>query len=109
MRLIVHVAKVFNVLQSAIIGVVMTLNLAHVSFAADWFLDSSAAGTSKGTSWENAWTNTSVVNWSVITEGDTLWVQSGYYNDLKIVEKSGIVVRIAPSAEAPAVFIGDSP
>lgn len=74
--------------------------------AANWYLDDDAVGSANGTSWTNAWTNTTAIVWSSINSGDTLWVRPGNYGRLLVDNEDGVNIKIDPSASTPAYFGG---
>jgi hypothetical protein len=45
--------------------------------AADRYVDATASGKKDGSSWENAWSDTTAVNWNLLQPGDTLWISGG--------------------------------
>ena len=67
--------------------------MSNPSFAADWYVDKDASGTNNGTSWTNAWTSFSAINWSSISANDTLYIDGGTtgktYNETLNIGKSG--------------------
>jgi len=88
-------------------GVFVTVLLGIPPAAAvDYFLDSGATGGNNGTSWEDAWTDTRLIDWSKLQEGDTLVVQGGDYSNLIVSRKKNITIRIAENATRQAVFTG---
>lgn len=42
-----------------------------------WFVDKLATGLNNGTSWTNAWTSFSAINWNTMQAGDTLYISGG--------------------------------
>lgn len=56
------------------------------SFAANWYVSKTATGTGAGTSWTNAWTDFSSINYSSVACGDTIWIagNSTYTTTLNI-------------------------
>lgn len=90
--------KRIGIILGAIFGLIM-----HAG-AAEYFLDAAAAGANNGTSWENAWRNTTDINWSAIGSGDRLWIRGGNYSQFKIVSKRGLTIQISPDAVEQAVF-----
>jgi len=61
--------------------------------AANFYVDKNATGSNNGTSWTNAWTNFSSINWSSIQPGDIIYVSGGIdstvYNQELTIGKSG--------------------
>jgi hypothetical protein len=74
--------------------------------AADWYVDDDATGAANGTSWANAWTDTTGIVWSAINSGDTLWFRPGNYGRLVVNNEDGLTIKIDPAATAPAYFSG---
>jgi hypothetical protein len=69
----------------------------------NWYVDVSAtAGTKSGTSWQNAWTSLSAIDWSRVNPGDTVWLSGGIYPDAIKITKSGTAqspIRVKASQE----------
>src|SRR5689334_738306 len=59
----------------------------------DYYVDNAASGSGHGTSWSDAWTSFSAINWSAIRPGDTIYVSGGAssqtYNETLTVGASG--------------------
>jgi len=67
------------------------LFLSFRAFGATWYLDNAATGTGAGTSWANAFTNSSQITASVTAPGDIIYVSGGttsktYTNNLTAYE-----------------------
>ncbi|MEM4638191.1 MAG: hypothetical protein QXK76_04175 [Candidatus Woesearchaeota archaeon] len=65
-------------------------------FAAFWYVDNAAPVGGNGMSWSTAWNNFSVINWSRIQPGDTIYISGGttekvYYEGIAI-GKSGVTI-----------------
>jgi hypothetical protein len=61
------------------LAVVLFLSLSLPLYATDWYVDKNATGSNNGTSWTNAWTNTSSIAWASLSAGDTVFVSGGTY------------------------------
>jgi hypothetical protein len=63
------------------------------AFAAEWYVDSAAAGTNTGTSWENAWPSLTAIVWTSVNPGDTVFISGGTtsktYSESIIFTRSG--------------------
>ena len=55
----------------------LLLLLALPALAADWYVDNTASGANNGTSWTDAWQDTTTINWGSISAGDTVWISGG--------------------------------
>ncbi len=67
------------------------------------YVDRSATGSNNGSSWANAWTSFSRIDWSQITAGDVLQISGGTYNENLAIGSSGSSgqpIRIIASQEA---------
>lgn len=51
----------------------LTINL----FATDWYVKNGGTGSNNGTSWTNAWTSFSSINWSSVNAGDYIYIDGG--------------------------------
>jgi len=45
--------------------------------AATWYVDGNATGLKNGTSWTDAWVNTTAINWAQVSPGDTILLSGG--------------------------------
>lgn len=91
-----------------IASIVLLLSLLRAG-AASWYVDNAASGANNGTSWANAWTNTSAVVWgaSGVRTNDTLYISGGTttktYDSVLTVSASGtaafpITIRVGQDA-----------
>lgn len=64
-----------------------------------WYVDKNATGANNGSSWANAWSSFSAINWSQIQPGDTVYISGGpsskiYYESLTLpLGKDGVTIR----------------
>lgn len=56
--------------------------------AANWYVEKSATGTGAGTSWTNAWTEMSSINFGSVACGDTIWLGGGTYSSTMTAVKN---------------------
>jgi len=78
---------------------------ASPSLAVTHFVYGGASGSNNGTSWANAWTTLSGINWSSLTAGDVVCVAGGTYTSGITTGKSGtagnsITIRRATASDA---------
>lgn len=57
--------------------VLFVLIFASQLFATDWYVKNGGTGSNNGTSWTNAWTSFSSINWASISAGDRLLIDGG--------------------------------
>lgn len=92
--------------------------------AASWYVKADASGANNGTSWTDAWTNLSTLNWTSISGGDTILLSGGttglHYNGFTFGKSGGstsspVTIKHAQIAghsgiatiNAPRVHIGN--
>lgn len=66
-----------------------------IGHAASWYVDNTVRSSGDGTSWSNAWNNSSDIRWSNIQPGDTIYISGGQtskrYTGSLVVGASGTV------------------
>jgi hypothetical protein len=71
------------------------------AYSANWYVDDSASG--NGTSWAQAWSSPSSINWANIQPGDTIYFGAGSYGALTIgkngTSANRIIVRAAQDTQ----------
>lgn len=77
------------------------------AFATNWYVSASVASSGNGQSWATAWKNTSNIQWSSISAGDTIYLDGGAaglsYSSFGTISASGTsssYITIARSTEA---------
>ena len=75
--------------------VVLILFLSIQLSATDWYVKKGGGGSNNGTSWANAWTSFSSINWNSIKAGDYLFIDGGPDS---VVYTSGITIGKSGSA-----------
>jgi hypothetical protein len=65
----------------------------YVTASNTWYVDPTATGSNNGTSWANAWTSVTSINWTSVAAGDTIYLSGGStsqtYTNTLTVGKSG--------------------
>lgn len=70
------------------------LLLAIPAFAGNWYVKKGATGTGAGTSWTNAWSEISSINFTSVACGDTVWLAAGAYTTTLSVTKTCTVGNV---------------
>lgn len=87
----------------AIAAAFTNLLLISLASAATFHVREGATGTNDGSSWTNAWSSTSSINYSAVNPGDTIYLAGGTYGVLNIgkagTSGSPITVKRATKAE----------
>ena len=52
--------------------------------ASNLYVRRGAGGSNSGSDWNNAWTDTTSINWGTVRPGDTIWIAGGTYGMLTI-------------------------
>ena len=74
---------------------ILIISLVYFNFtnATNHYVDKNANGSNNGTSWTNAWTSFSSINWGTIQPGDNIYISGGtdstVYNESMTIGKSG--------------------
>lgn len=75
-----------------IVGIIIIFGVMPLH-AATWYVDNAATGANNGSSWSNAWTGFSTINWAAIQPGDTIYISGGSssktYNETLSIGASG--------------------
>lgn len=77
------------------------------SWAANWYVSTAASGENNGTSWNDAWQQTTSINWASIAAGDTIYLDGGAsglsysaFNEITADGSAGNYITIAASTES---------
>ncbi|HWQ90589.1 MAG TPA: hypothetical protein VN673_02875, partial [Clostridia bacterium] len=102
-----HVVKILKASLAVMKTVVIASLLVSTASAAHWFVRPSQQGLNNGTSWNNAWTISSI-SWSTVQPGDTIWLAGGNYGSSLSPGRSGsagnpIYIKRVTSADSVAV------
>jgi len=96
----------WRALKRHMIGAMLLL-AALTSNAATWYVSTAASGANNGTTWENAWENTTDINWASISAGDTIYLDGGAsglsyaaFNTITADGSAGNYITIAASTES---------
>lgn len=80
---------------------------ALTSSAATFYVSTSASGANNGTSWTDAWQQTTSINWASIAAGDTIYLDGGAsglsyaaFNEITADGSAGSYITIAASTES---------
>jgi hypothetical protein len=93
-----------------ILFIVLSFQLLAQDGTTRFFVNRDATGSNNGTSWTNAWTNLSSINFASLTAGDTVYVSGGtdsttYYPN----SASGIVLGNLDNATGQYTFASGNP
>ena len=68
---------------------------------ATWYVDDSAIGSNNGTSWGDAWTNSTAIVWASVSAGDNIEFASGNYSGFSVGKdgSSGLPITIKPTTD----------
>jgi hypothetical protein len=89
----------------------LRLNLNLASPTVNWYVCASAPGAQTGVDWNNAWTNTTGINWPMLQPGDSIWIAAGTYDRL-VIGASGTpgnpiyIARVRSTNAAPVAAPG---
>lgn len=74
-----------RILYLILIGIFSNLLFVSVSSAANFYVRKGATGANNGSDWSAAWNETSMINYSMINPGDTIYIAAGTYGALNIL------------------------
>ncbi len=78
--------------------IIISLSLINFTWATDYYVNKNASGSNNGTSWVNAWTSFSAINWNNIQPGDAIFISGGTssktYNETMTLPlgKDGVII-----------------
>jgi hypothetical protein len=72
---------------ASLLAVALSLSIG-TAYGANWYVRPSATGSNNGSSWNNAWSASSI-NWGSVNAGDVVWLAGGSYSSRMTVSKSG--------------------
>uniref|UniRef100_A0A832G127 T9SS type A sorting domain-containing protein n=1 Tax=Ignavibacterium album TaxID=591197 RepID=A0A832G127_9BACT len=96
---------------------ILSLNLSQIIYSQSqpkaWYVYKNATGLNNGTSWQNAWTSFSAINWNSMQDWDTLYISGGQdsiiYNESISVGRSKITITKGVSSGHNGKVIIESP
>ncbi len=94
--------------------ITLALLLGGNTYAADWYVRPTAAGSGSGADWSNAWSLSSL-KWASVKPGDTVWLAGGSYGGSLTTGASGAsgspinILRVRASDPVPAAASGWDP
>jgi len=63
-------------------------------YSINYYVDINAKGNNDGTSWQDAWTSFTLIDWALIQPGDTIYISGGIYNErIEILSAGGTSVN----------------
>lgn len=85
---------------------ILSLNLCQITLSQSqpkaWYVYKNATGLNNGTSWQNAWTSFSAVDWNAMQDGDTLYISgsldSVVYNAGITINRNNVTITKGKSA-----------